>query len=121
MKGIPMQSRWRTWLAVFALLLSAVGITAAVHGTAKAASPPTPVLGLWAPGGTTSPQHPDTVNDYFQWGDSGGIISFLSSVPSGETPFIELEPWDGSNDTSWCSKFSGIGSNASAAVTQETA
>lgn len=122
MKGIPVnQKRWRIWLTVFALLMAAVGLTAATNRPAAAAATPTPVLGLWAPGGTTSPQHPDVVNDYFQWGDSGGITSFLNGVPAGETPFIELEPWDGSNDTAWCSKFTGIGTNASAAVTQETA
>lgn len=119
--------RARTWALITVTVMALLGLTLASGFTAHAstlpakAAPPAATLGIWAPAGTTSPQSPNVLNNYFQWGDTGGITSFLHSVPAGVTPYVELEPWDGSNDTSFCNTYNGIGSGAAAAVSAETA
>lgn len=92
-------TRWRTWLAILALILGAAGLSAVtLHSTAHAATVATPHLGiLEGNGGAAASQHPDVINDYVQFdpNSSNFPLSFAQQAQGmGAEPFIEMEPWE---------------------------
>lgn len=85
------------FLACASAVMMAAGLVMAC-ATADAANPPPPtVLGVWngSPGSIPSGVHPDVLNDYVYWGNTG-IGGFLTqSATASAVPFVEIEPWQG--------------------------
>lgn len=115
---------WKVW-TITATALTALGLIAGSsvdHAHAQSA-PPTTTLGIWTSaedGGsysTVAGQSPNVANTYVYWGN-GFPTSFANQAESaGATPFVEIEPWQGSDVCSFSADFPAmttIGANGSA-------
>jgi hypothetical protein len=112
--------------ATAAAAVATLGLTggfAVPHAEARA-TPPATTLGIWIHAedsgrySTVPGQHPNVANIYEYWRNNFPMTFMDEAEKAGATPYLEIEPWQGSDNCSHYSsgfpKMTTIGANGSA-------
>ena len=113
----------RNLRAVFAAVLTALGLAVCTAGHAQAATapkapPPATALGIWTSAedsgsySAVPEQHPDIANYYLAWGQQWPAQFVAQAEAAGATPYIEIEPWHAGPDWNQTPSFTDIASSA---------